>query len=377
MYECRISRFVIENSKGADGVSRFKTLSFILIAAAAIALVSYATRSKGTVATVSGGGVDNLPRELNLYAMSNYFPDEVLRDFESKHNAIVRYDNFSNNEELLAKLQAGATGYDVIVPSDYMVTALIANHLLLKLDTIKIPNLTNIGADFRKLDYDKTGEFSVPYMWGTTGIVYNSKFVKNPTENLELFFKAEYKGRVALLEDAREAIGVAMRKLGYSGNSRSHTEVSKAAEVLIKLKPNVRIFTAEPKQHLQSEDVWIAQAYSGDAMTASRAKPELKYFVPKEGATLWIDNFAIPAGARSVDLAHEFINFILEPQIAAKLAQGLLYSTPNAGADLLIADEYLKASHIKVVKHSKVELLKDLGPDMQVWDDAWTKIKSQ
>jgi len=314
---------------------------------------------------------------LNLYAMSEYFPDIVIKEFEQKFNAKVRYDNFSNNEELLAKLQAGASGYDVIVPSDYMIMALIKNGLIQRLRASHIPNLKNLGSDFKNLPYDKSGEYSVPYMWGTTGIVYNSKFVKDPSESWDLLFKSEYKGRISLLEDVREALGMAMHKLGYSGNSKNKKEIHQAEVLLAKLKPNVRIFTADPKQHLQSEDIWIAQTYSGDAMMTSRSKPELKYIVPREGATLWIDNLAIPSGARNPELAHEFINFILEPRIAEILAKALLYSSPNESAEDLIENEILRASYIKKIKNPKLELLSDLGPDMHLWDDAWTKIKSQ
>jgi spermidine/putrescine transport system substrate-binding protein len=348
---------------------KFKSLVYVALGAALI-FAGNRILNRGAVAGESS------PRELNLYAMSDYFPAEVIAEFEKQTNSKVRYDNFSNNEELLAKLQAGATGYDVIVPSDYMVTALIANNLLLPINAAKLPNLSNLGAEFRNLAFDPKAEFSVPYMWGTTGVVYNSKFVKDPQESWDLLFKAEFKGRVSLLEDTREAIGIAMRKLGYSANSTSKAELAKAEDLFSKLKPNIRIYTTDPKQHLASEDVWIAQTYSGDAAVAASTKPEMKYFVPHEGATLWIDNLAIPAGARNEELAHQFINFILEPRIAKVLTEKLFYSTPNGGAEALVADENLRASHIKKLKNAKLELLKDLGSDMQLWDEAWTKIKS-
>ena len=299
-----------------------------------------------------------------------------MKKFEKKFNAKIKYDQFSNNEELLAKLQSGARGYDVIIPSDYMVTALIENKLVEVIDASKIPNLRNLGQEFKNLAFDPKGQYSVPYMWGTTGLVYNSKFVKNPPESIELLFKAEYANKISLLEDSREAIGLAMRKLGYSGNSINKKELLEAEKVMKTLKGKVRLYTSDPKQHLFSEDIWIAQAYSGDAKSTAKDKPELKYFVPKEGATLWIDNMAIAVGAPHKDLAHEFINFILEPETAKEMAEALLYNTPNAGADTLIKDESLRASQLKKMKLSKVELLKDLGDGSELWDDTWTKIKS-
>ncbi|MGE3973818.1 MAG: PotD/PotF family extracellular solute-binding protein [Bdellovibrionales bacterium] len=332
--------------------------------------------TKKEEAATSGTVAPAQAKVLNLYAMSDYLPASVIEKFEKRFNAKINYNNFSNNEELLAKLQSGAKGYDVIIPSDYMVTALIENKLVEPLDQSKIPNLKNLGSDFKNLVYDPKGEYSVPYMWGTTGLVYNSKFVKNPTESVELLFKAEYANKIALLEDSREAIGIAMRKLGYSGNSTSKKELLEAEKVMKQLKSKVRLFTSDPKQHLYSEDIWIAQAYSGDAKITAKTKPELKYFVPKEGSTLWIDNMAVPVGASQKDLAFEFINFILEPTIAQEMAESLLFSTPNSAADSLIKDETLRASQIKKVKLSKVELLKDLGNDSEAWDDTWTKIKS-
>ncbi len=350
---------------------RSKLFPFAIVALVAVVIIFGIIRLQN-----KNGPAKEQVSELNLFAMSDYFPEEVLREFEQKYNAKIRYDNFSNNEELLAKLQAGASGYDVIVPSDYMVTALMANHLLLPLDFSRIPNVKNLGEEFRHLPYDEKGEYSVPYMWGTTGIAYNSKFVKNPQESWDLLFKAEYKGRISVLEDAREAMGIAMRKLGYSGNSTAKEQIQKAQEIFSGLKPSIRIFTSDPKQHLASEDVWIAQVYSGDAMISAKTKPEIKYFVPKEGATLWIDNLAIPSGARNQFVAHEFINFILEPRIAKILTEKIVFSSPNFAAENLISDENLKASHIKKVRSSKVEFLKDLGSGMQLWDDAWIKAKN-
>lgn len=354
---------------GEHLTGKYRLFSFFLIALVAFVLAYGVVRSRKK---------DSQPivRELNLYAMSDYIPEVVTKEFETKFHARVRYDNFSNNEELLAKLQAGASGYDIIIPSDYMVTALVANNLLSRLDLTKIPNIKNLSSDFRNLPFDVSGDYSIPYMWGTTGLVYNSKFVKDPPESWDLLFKAEYKGRISVLEDAREAIGITMRKLGFSGNSVEKDQIAKAQSLLSKLKPNIRIFTADPKQHLQSEDVWIAQVYSGDAKISAVTKPELKYFVPKEGATLWIDNMAIPTGAANKDLAYEFINFILEPVIAETLAESLLFNTPNSAAESLIEDENLRASHLKKVKSAHLEFLKDLGQNMELWDEAWTKIKS-
>jgi spermidine/putrescine transport system substrate-binding protein len=313
---------------------------------------------------------------LHLFAMSDYFPANVIKEFESKNNCEVRYDNFSSNEELLAKLQAGATGYDVIVPSDYMVQALIANKLITSLDKAKIPNFHNLGKDFVQVPFDPGSHYSVAYTWGTTGLIFNTKFVKGDIDSWDVLFKKEYSGHISILDDEREVLGAMLQKLGYSVNTTNKTELLAAQKLLISLKPHVRLFASDPKQHLLSGDVWISQIYSGDAHQVMKTNPELHYVVPKEGGIVWIDTLAIPQRAQHEDLAYAFINTILDPSVAAILTEQLLYSSPNQAADALITDEKLRSNFLRKLSVGHLEFLKDLGANGEAWDQLWTEAKS-
>jgi spermidine/putrescine transport system substrate-binding protein len=350
-----------------------KILTFVFIFAIA-GIWGYSKYKSAKLSLESSGGHK---KTFHLYAMSDYFPVAVIAKFEKDNNCEVRYDNFSSNEELLAKLQAGATGYDVIVPSDYMVHALIAGKLILELDKTKIPNLRNLGKDFTQVPFDPGSKYSVAYTWGTTGIVYNSKFIKVELTSWNSLFDKEYAGHISLLDDEREVLGAMLQKLGYSVNTSDKGELIAAQKALIDLKPHVRLFASDPKQHLLSGDIWIAQIYSGDAEQVIKTNPELKYFVPKEGGVIWIDTLAIPTKASNPELAYAFINTILDPAVDAITTNQLSYSSPNVAAEPLILNEKLRASYLRKIKVGRLEFLKDLGAEGEKWDQLWTEAKSK
>jgi spermidine/putrescine transport system substrate-binding protein len=315
-------------------------------------------------------------RTLYLYAMSDYFPRAVIQKFEKDNNCTVKYDNFSNNEELLAKLQAGGGGYDLIVPSDYIVQALVAENLIVPLDKSKISNLKNIAPEFLNKPYDPESKFTVPYTWGTTGLVYNSKYVKGPVDSWDVLFDKSYSGHVALLDDEREVLGAMLHKLGYSSNTTNKDELKQAQKLLVELKSQVRLFASDPKQQILSGDVWIAHIFSGDAQQIIRSNPDLHYVVPKEGGMIWIDNLAVPKDSQNADLAHAFINTILEKETAKQITEELLYSSPNRAIENLVEEQSLKPSHLKATGTSRLEFLKDLGAEAEHWDRLWTEAKA-
>jgi spermidine/putrescine transport system substrate-binding protein len=349
-----------------------KKLWLVLGVCAVLALIVLAKRQSVTVQ----GGADQ-KRVLYLFAMSDYFPAEVIKAFEEKNNCTVKYDNFSNNEELLAKFQAGAQGYDLIVPSDYMVQALVAGGFLQPLDKSKLPHLKNLAPEFQNVPYDPNSEFTVPYTWGTTGLVFNAKFVNAPADSWSVLFDKAYAGHISLLDDEREVLGAMLHKVGFSSNTSDKGELAQAQKLLIELKPNVRLFASDPKQHLLSGDIWIAHIYSGDAHQVTNSNPELKYVVPKEGGNIWIDTLAIPKGAQNTDLAHAFIDNILDATAAKQITEELLYSSPNAAIENLLEDSSLRPSYLKSIKTtSRLEFLKDLGAESEHWDRLWTEAKA-
>ena len=313
---------------------------------------------------------------LHLYAMSNYFPADLLKEFENRHGCEVRYDNFASNEELLAKLQAGATGYDVIVPSDYMVTALIDSKLIRELDKSKLPNAANLAPTFATAPFDPGNKYAMPYTWGTSGLAYDSTKVAGPIDSWSVLFDKKYAGKISLLDDGREALGAMLKLQGYSVNTLDRAELRKAQAKLMELKPSVRLFSSDAKQSLESGDIWIAHIYSGDAQQLVRDKPNFRYVVPKEGAVTWIDTLAIPKTAPNPDLAHAFIDFILEPDTAVALTDALRYGSPNAKAESRIPDPSLRAGRLAQAG-GKLEFLKDLGDQSAVWDQLWAQVKSK
>ncbi len=313
---------------------------------------------------------------LTLYAMSNYFPSLVISNFEKTYNCKVRYDNFSNNEELLAKLQAGVSGYDVIVPSDYSVRILIGSRLLLPLDKTKIPNVKNVASEFANAPYDESGTFTVPYAWGTTGLIYNKQHVPDTVNSWDILFDKKYAGHVSLLDDQREVMGALLHKLGFSTNSMNEKELKEAKQLLIDLKKNIRLFSSDPKQHLLSGDIWIAHIYSGDARQVMRGKTQFEYVTPKEGGTIWADTLAIPANAKNPDLAHQFLNYILDQTVAKTTTEEILYSSPNASLEDSALEDFLKPSYLKKLPMTQLEYLQDLGAAGSVLNQLWIEAKS-
>jgi spermidine/putrescine transport system substrate-binding protein len=200
--------------------------------------------------------------------------------------------------------------------------------------------------------------------------------VKSDVTSWDVLFKKEFAGHISLLDDEREVLGAILQKLGYSVNTASKKELEEAQKLLIEIKPHIRLFASDPKQHLLSGDIWIAQIYSGDAMQVIKTNPEFRYITPKEGGVIWIDTMAIPTHATNPDLAYAFINLILDAHVNSVLTEQLLYNSPNEAADPLITDEKLRSRYIRTISVGHLEFLRDLGTDSELWDQLWTEAKS-
>lgn len=315
---------------------------------------------------------------LNIYNWASYMDDEVLAQFEREYGIRVIYNVFSNNEELHARLKAGASGYDVIFPSDYMVEVLIEEDLLQPIPHEAIPNLVHIDERFLNPPFDPGNQYSVPYFWGTTGIGVNTRYVKEPVTSWDILWNPKYRGRIAMLNDAREVFAVALKRMGKSINERDIASLEAAKELLVEQKPLVLVYDSDnTKNLLLSEEVWIAHAYSGDVLMAAEEDPDIVYVVPEEGGAMWMDVMAIPKTARNVDGALKFINFILRPDIAAKLSESIAYASPNRSALELISEEVLEDPAIYPPEEvmEKLEWLDDLGDLTVTVDRLWTEIK--
>lgn len=340
----------------------------LLIVAAVIAL------ALGTGIT----GVEGA-RTLNLFNWSDYIPQDVLEDFEQEFGVRVNHDTYSNNEEMMAKLLAGGIGlYDIAVPSDYMIEVLIEENLLEEIDLDRIPNLRHIDPLYLNTPFDPDNRYSLPYMWGTTGIAYNTKYVTEPVTSWNDLWNPAYRGRVLLLDDSREVIGTALQALGYSRNSTDPKELDEARLKMRELAPHVLAYDSDqPKNFLVSEEAWIALIWNGDAALAMEENPNIRYVLPVEGGGIWQDNLVIPKGAPNKDLAHEFINFLYRPDISARLAIDNPYGTPNKDAYDLLPDWVRNnpATYPDQEALQRAEWLTDVGEATVIYDRIYTEIK--
>ncbi len=316
--------------------------------------------------------------ELNLLIWSNYISPRVVREFEQQTGIAVNIQTYDSNEALLAKLQAGVVTYDLIVPSDYMVGILIREGLLQPLDLTRVPNLRHLDPSALGLSFDPTNTYSLPYTLGVTGIGYRRDKVGEPIESWRALWDARFRGRIAMLDDMREAFGAALKLLGYSLNSTRPEEIRQARDLLREQKPLVRAYdSANFDQLLLSGEVWIAQAWDGQIIKARRENPNIAFAIPREGTTLIVDNLCIPRSARRPDLAHEFINYLMDPRVAAENMNDIMYIMPNRSAWPHLREElrHHPVFSLTPEMRKKSEYLQDLGPTTQLYDRYWTEVK--
>jgi spermidine/putrescine-binding protein len=337
------------------------------------------------LAACSGGGSEAEAKEVNLFAWSEYIPQALLDGFTEETGIKVNYDTYSSNEEMLAKLQAGAAGYDVVIPSDYTVAIMIKQGMLEPLDLAKIPNYKNIGDTFKNLSYDPGNKYSVPYQWGTVGMVYDAEKVTSPLTSWSDLWNPEYAGKVVLLDDEREVIGMCLLILGYEKNSTDPAQLEEAKARFAELMPNVRLFDSDsPKTALLAGEVWLGMTWNGEAAIAHAENENIQYLCPAEGCGLWYDNLAIPKGAPHIQAAHDFINYILKPEASILITAEFPYSNPNQAAlDLMKTSDpeayeaYMgfAATNPSAADIQNGQPIQDLGEATALWDRAWTEIK--
>ena len=352
-----------------------RTLSITFIAL--LALVLLVACGGGTAAGGDTGAGSGEVQELNVYNWSTYIAPEIIPAFEEQFNVKVNYDIFADNDELLAKIQPGNPGYDIIVPSDYMVEIMRQQDLLLPLDKSKIPNFSNIDDPFVDPPYDPGNDYCVPYQWGTTGLGYNVAKTGRDLDSWDVMFNHEFAGRISWLTDARGVMGIALLYLGYDPNTSNPDEINEALQLLLDTKSDVVAFAPDTGQILlQQGEVDIAYEYSGDIFQIMEDDEDIRYVIPKEGTVIWTDNMCIPTGAPHPDLAAEFINFIMDPQIGADLSNYTAYGTPNKASLPLIDPEYRDNPGIYPSEATKAKLffIRSLGDADALYDEAWTKL---
>ncbi|MGC9528997.1 MAG: ABC transporter substrate-binding protein [Limnospira sp.] len=325
----------------------------------------------------TGRGGDKV---LNLYNWSTYIDPDAIAQFEQQYNVKVNYDTYDSNESLYAKLQAGNPGYDVIFPSDYMVKIMIEQGMLEPVDLSKITNLTHVEPQFLNPPYDPENRYSVPYQWVTLGLGYNWDETGAEIDSWQQLFDPKFKGKVALLDDMRHTMGAILMYLGYDPNTTNPDEIAAARDLIIENRDNIAAFVPDTGQTLLNQgEVTLAMEYSGDIFQVMSENPKLRYSIPKEGTIIGMDNMAIPKGAPHPETATEFINFILQPEIGAKISNFINYGSPNktAIAQKLIKPENLEnpAIYPPPEVFAKLQYLQDVKEATLLYDEAWTEVK--
>ncbi len=324
-------------------------------------------------------------KELNLYGWSEYVPQELLDAFAKEYKVKVNYDTYASNEELLAKLQAGKTTYDVIIPSDYTVGILIAQKMLEPIDLGHMPNFANVDDQFKNPYYDPGNQYTVPYQWGSVAIAVNTAKVTKPITKYADLWDPAFKGKLVVLDDEREIIGMALLVLGYDKNSTDPAQLDAAKKKLIELKPNIKLYDSDsPKTALLSGEAVAGVVWNGEASLAHQENAKITYVLPEEGMGVWIDNLAVPKGAPHKDAAIAFLDFVLRPDMSILITKAFPYSSVNKAALELLKtkepDTYksymdFPATNPPADAVKKGHLVKDVGDATTLWDKVWTEVK--
>ncbi|WP_099950770.1 ABC transporter substrate-binding protein [Ezakiella peruensis] len=341
-----------------------RTLRVILIALLTLFVLSGCSSSK---------------EKLYVFNVGDYMDMDVIKDFEEEFDCKVIYEEYASNEDLFVKIKTSKQAYDVIFPSDYMLERLVSHDLVQKLDKEKIENYKYIDEYYLNRDFDPNNDFSLPYMAGTVGIVYNAEKYPEGIDEWADLWDEKYERDVVLYYSQRDVLMVALKKLGYSMNTQNPDELEAAKAELIKQKPLIYGYLGdEIKDILVAEDANIGVVYSGDAGIITSLNDDFKYALPKEGTNLWIDLMAIPKSSQNPELAHEFINFLLRPDIQARNAEYLQYSTISSEAKEMLPDEIKNNPALYPPEEDlkNTEVFTDPTEVIELYDRIWTEVLS-
>ena len=318
--------------------------------------------------------------ELSIYNWADYVNPKTYPMFEKQFDVTITEVNYASNEDALAKLQAGARGYDIVVPTGYMVETMREKDLLFQLDHSKIPNLRLIENQFLDLPFDPGNRFSIPKDYGTTGYGYRSRFVKEEMASWEDFFRLarKYSGRYTVLDSPPEVVGAALKSLGYSYNSIDAKEISEASDILVELKPHVRKITSSMREIMISGEVYVSLTWNGEIGYVALDAKDARYVVPTEGSEVWTDNWAIVTEAPNPAAAHAFINWHLQPKIQALDTEYHYYGAVVEGEEQFLPSTL--ANDPAVYPPAKVQEKLEVAQATPEWlalrNEAWTKFKA-
>ena len=321
--------------------------------------------------------------KLYVYNWGEYIDPDVITSFEQETGIKVIYDMFESNEIMYAKIAQDDSAYDVICPSDYMIQKLIESGLVQKLDYSKLPNATaNIGQDYwtKSQQFDAGNLYSVPYCWGTVGILYNKTMVSDPVDSWNILWNSKYKGEILMQDSVRDAYMVALKKDGYSCNTTDKAQLEQATQDLIAQKPLVQANVIDQvRDKMIGGEAALGVIYSGEAIYTKRENPDLEYVIPKEGTNIWIDSWVITKDSRNKENALNWINYMCRDDIALKNFDYITYSTPNVKAQAEITDDDIRNSKVAFpdLNSIKTEAYSNLGEaGDRMYNDYWMQVKS-
>lgn len=320
---------------------------------------------------------------INVYNWGEYISDgsegtlDVNREFEDRYGIHVEYTNYASNEDLYAKLSGGGANYDVIVPSDYMIERMIEEDMLAKLDLSNIPNYKYIPAEFRDLYFDPKNEYSVPYTYGVTGIIYNSTMVEEVPDGWSVMWDERYADQILNFNNPRDAFSTAQFLLGIDINSESPEDWQKAADKLKEQKPLIQSYVMdEIYNKMENGEAAIAPYYVGDYVMMSENNPDLRFVFPKEGANIFIDSMCIPKNAQNKAAAELYINFMLETDIATANAESVMYAWPHTGVMQNEAYSLKDNEYLYGTPPGKTEYFHNLSPEtLALMTTLWDELK--
>jgi spermidine/putrescine-binding protein len=326
-------------------------------------------------------GCHRKPKELNLFTWSGYFTQPVIDEFQKRTGIKVNQANYSTNEELVAKLGSGVSDYDIVVPSDYTVQVLVLEKKLMPLDRSQLPNFKNLDPKFLGQPFDPANQYSVPLFWGTTGLGVNKQAITETIDSWQAVFDPKYAGKISMLKDARENFAVALLLMGKSVNETDPATLRMAADKLKAQIQLVKFYDSDSfDDKLRNNEAALVHGYNGQLAKVVADNPGKYYYVvPREGATEWIDNVCIPAGAPHSQEAHAFLNYLMDPQVAAGMVNDTRYASANAAAQPLVDPAILKDVSVypptDVLK--RCQLMLDIGPAATTVDRLWDEIRAK
>jgi spermidine/putrescine-binding protein len=380
------------------GATWWRGLAVLMIGSLVLGACGSPNTGSGYVCPPPEPRMEVTSKELNLFVWTEYIPQDMLDCFEAAYGINVNMDTYSSNEEMYAKLSAGGANYDIVQPTDYIVSLMVRNGLLQKLDHSRLPALKNFTPAYMNQAFDPNNEYTIPYQAGTDSLVYDAAVITNPPASWADLWKPEYANKMVMLDDPRVVIGLTLLTLGYDVNTTDPQQLEEAKAKLLELVPNVKLFDSDsPKTALIAGDVSVGMTWTGEAFLAAQAKPTIKFVYPTEGSIIWQDNSAIPASAPHVDAAYAWLNYTAQGNVFWLMLRDFPFINPNQAALDYAKDNPLKVKNAdgdeitpaalyqayieSPITNPPAEALTnghridDVGEATPLYDQVWTEVK--